>query len=219
MRLAELWRYPVKSMAGERLEAAALTGDGLDGDRVAWVEDPRGGLVTARTRPRLLGHHATLGPDGGVLVDGRPWDDAAVARDVALAADDGARLVTRGGERRFDVLPLLVATDGAIAAMGLDLRRFRPNVVVSGVEGLAEEGWPGKYLAVGDVVIGVARLRPRCVMTTYDPDTIAQDHGVLRDIVRRFEGRLCLNASVVKSGSIQLGQSVTLIPRESVNRR
>src|SRR6185369_288802 len=123
MRVAELWRYPVKSMAGERLEAAALTGDGLDGDRVAWVEDPRGGLVTARTRPRLLGHHATLGPDGGVLVDGRPWDDAAVARDVALAADDGARLVTRGGERRFDVLPLLVATDGAIAAMGLDLRR------------------------------------------------------------------------------------------------
>src|SRR5690349_266429 len=113
MRVAELWRYPVKSMAGERLDAATLTEAGLDGDRAAWIEDPRGGLVTARTRPRLLGHHATLGPDGGVLVDGRRWNDPAVARDVALAADEGARLVTRGGARRFDVLPLLVATDGA----------------------------------------------------------------------------------------------------------
>ncbi|MFL5301440.1 MAG: MOSC domain-containing protein [Anaeromyxobacteraceae bacterium] len=210
MRVAELWRYPVKSMAGERLGAATLTEDGLDGDRVAWVEDPRGRLVTARTRPRLLGHRATLGPEGGILVDGRPLDDASVARDVALAADDGARLVRRGGERRFDVLPLLVATDGAIAAMGLDLRRFRPNVVVSGVEGLAEEGWPGKYLTVGDAVIAVARVRPRCVMTTYDPDTLAQDPTVLRRIVKERGGSFALDCAVVRGGAIRVGDEVAL---------
>jgi MOSC domain-containing protein len=210
MRVAELWRYPVKSMAGERLVGAALTEDGIDGDRVAWVEDPRGGVVTARTRPRLLGHHATLGAGGGVLVDGRPWDDAAVAHDVALAAGEGARLVQRGGERRFDVLPLLVATDGAIAAMGLDLRRFRPNVVVEGVEGLAEEGWPGRYLTVGDAVIAVARLRPRCVMTTYDPDTLAQDPTVLRRIVKERNGSFALDCAVVRGGAIRVGDEVAL---------
>src|SRR5262249_7054303 len=61
MVLAELWRYPVKSMAGERLTACALGADGVPGDRVVHVEDLRGRVVTARSRPRLLLHRATLG--------------------------------------------------------------------------------------------------------------------------------------------------------------
>jgi len=67
VRVAELWRYPVKSMAGEPLERADLRRDGIFGDRVVQVEDARGRVVTSRTRPRLLGHRATLGPDGEPL--------------------------------------------------------------------------------------------------------------------------------------------------------
>jgi uncharacterized protein len=81
------------------------------------------------------------------------------------------------GLERFDVLPLLVATDGAIAALGVDGRRLRPNIVVSGVIGLAERDWTGRRLRIGDVLIELIKLRGRCVMTTYDPDTQVQDVG------------------------------------------
>ena len=58
--------------------------------------------------------------------------------------------------------------------------------------------------------IGLADLRGRCVMTTYDPDTVEQDPAVLRDIVRRFAGRLCLNAQVMRPGSVEEGDAVVL---------
>src|SRR5258705_5112618 len=102
-------------MAGERLERAELRRDGVAGDRVVHVSDPGGRVITARTRPRLLGLHAALGPDGEPRVDGRPWRSAEVARDVVAAAGEGARLERYDGAERFDRLPLLVAPDGAIA--------------------------------------------------------------------------------------------------------
>jgi uncharacterized protein YcbX len=211
MWVAELWRYPVKSMAGERLTAAELRADGIDGDRVVHVAGPGDRVETARTRPLLLGHRAALGADGEPRVDGRPWRDAGVGADVERAAGPGARLVRFDGEERFDVLPLLVATDGAIAAFGRDGRRLRPNLVVGGVPGLAERGWEGRLLRVGPARVRLAGLRGRCVMTTYDPDTLAQDPRVLREIVERFGGRLALDASVERGGTVREGDPVEIL--------
>src|SRR6266516_1545015 len=70
------------------------------------------------SRPRLRGHRASLGMDGEPQVDGRPWRAPGVERDVVVAVGVGARLVLADGLERFDVLPLLVATDGAIRALG-----------------------------------------------------------------------------------------------------
>jgi uncharacterized protein YcbX len=121
------------------------------------------------------------------------------------------RLNRFAGEERFDVLPLLVATDGAIAALGVDGRRLRPNIVVGGVEGLAERGWPGRRLRIGEVIVAVAQLRARCVMTTYDPDTQAQDPGVLRRIVREFGGSMALDCAVLSGGPVRVGDPVELL--------
>jgi hypothetical protein len=211
MKIAGIWRYPVKSMAGEPLQAAELRPDGISGDRMVHVEDGEGRILTARTHPRLLAHRAALGPDGETLVDGRPWNDAEVARDVGRAAGRGARLVRYEGVERFDVLPLLVATDGAIRAFGHDGRRLRPNLIVGGVTGLAEREWPGRVLRVGRTLIGVATLRARCVMTTWDPDTLEQDPGVLRRIADVFAGRLALDCRVLRGGPIALGDPVELL--------
>jgi uncharacterized protein YcbX len=212
MWIAELWRYPVKSMAGERLEVAEVRADGIAGDRVVHVEDAHGRVLTARTRHLLLGHGTVLGADGEPRVDGRRWTDAGVARDVEAAAGSGARLVRFEGEERFDVLPLLVATDGAIEALGEDGRRLRPNVVVGGVEGLAERTWEGAVLRSGGVAIGVHTLRQRCIMTTFHPDTLAQDTGVLKRINRHFGGRMALDCFVIEGGTLRVGDPVELIP-------
>lgn len=212
MRIRELWRFPVKSMAGERLDAAELREDGIAGDRTLVVLGGNGRIVSARSHPKLLAHRATTAPDGTALVDGRPWDSPEVARDVEAAAGDGARLVSLAGDGdRFDVLPLLVATDGAIAAFGHDGRRLRPNIVLSGVEGLAERDWEGREIRVaGGAIIRLVSLRDRCIMTTYDPDTLERDLDVLRKIQREFGGKLALNAEVMRGGPLAAGAEVAL---------
>jgi len=211
VRVAEIWRYPVKSMAGERLPRAELTGLGVSGDRLVVVRDGRGRMVTARTRPLLLGHRGTLAPSGEALVDGRPWDAALVAHDVRVAAGPGAHLERAEPADRFDVLPLLVATDGALLAFGHDSRRLRPNLVIGDVPGLDERDWPGGKLRVGDAIVGVAKLRQRCVMTTYDPETLEQDVSVLRHIQRDFGGLLALDCFVERSAPIAEGDTVALL--------
>jgi len=112
---------------------------------------------------------------------------------------------------RFDILPLLVATDGAIAAFGRDLRRLRPNIVIGGVDGLDERDWPGAELHIGEVIIRLDALRGRCHMTTIDPDTLEVNPAILRDIVRRFDNKLALDAEVVHAGTIRVGDAVTIV--------
>lgn len=211
MTIAEIWRYPVKTMAGEQLKRATLGPLGIEGDRVVHVEDAGGRVITSRSHPRFLGHKGSLGKRGEIQVDDRPWNSTEVAAEVEDIAGPGATLVRYDGAERFDVLPLLVATDGAIAAFGHDLRRLRPNIVVGGVEGLSEREWPGACLHVGDVLIGVQDLRSRCIMTSFDPDTLVQDKEVTRGIYQSFEGKLALNCFVIQGGTIGIGDEVRLV--------
>ena len=218
MHVSEIWRYPVKTMAGERLQRALVGPLGVEGDRLVHVEDPQGDVITSRTHPGLLGHKGSIGPGGEILVDGRAWDGTEAAEAVVAIAGRGARLVRYEGADRFDVLPLLVATDGAIAAFGHDGRRLRPNIVVGGVEGLAERQWPGACLRVGNALIGVQDLRLRCIMTSYDPDTLAQDKSITHGIYRRFQGKLALNCFVIQGGEIGIGDTVHVLRGRAVRR-
>ncbi len=118
MRIAEIWRYPVKSMAGERLDAARISFDGMPGDRLVQVHDASGRIVTSRTRHLLLGLRGTLGADGEPLVNGLPWRSSGAAEMVRNAAGAGVRLVRDPGPGRFDVLPLLVGSASTAAVCG-----------------------------------------------------------------------------------------------------
>lgn len=192
--------------------SAELTASGVAGDRIIQVRSAAGRVLTARTWPQLLRHRASHHPEHLVAVDGRPWDSAEVAREVEAATVVGARLVHSETEDRFDILPLLVATNGTLEAAGYDRRRFRPNLVIGGVEGLAERHWEGAQLRIGRVVIGMEDLRGRCIMTTFDPDSGRQDLGVLRNIQKDFNGRLGLNSYVAEPGRISVGDTVELVP-------
>jgi uncharacterized protein YcbX len=211
MRIGEIWRYPVKSLAGEPLATVGLTSEGIPGDRVVQVYDVEGQVVTARTEPRLLGLHAVLDASGEPRVNGYLWTAPEVAPLIEAAAGRGSRLARSDGLDRFDVLPLLVATDGVVEGLGMDRRRFRPNLYITGVPGKAERDWAGRHLWAGEAIIGLHSLRGRCVMTTYDPETLEGDPTVLRRVVKELGGRLGLNAYVVKGGRIAVGDPVELL--------
>jgi uncharacterized protein len=213
MHLAEIWRYPVKSLRGEQLDEVELLTSGIAGDRIVHVRAPDGRTVTSRTRPRLLGLSGSLGSNGEPLIDGRPWTDEASRAAVEAAAGAGSELVAYDGlgPARFDVLPLSILTDGAIAALGVDRRRLRPNLVIAGVDGLDERTWEGRRIRIGDATVAAVRLRSRCVMTTFDPDTQQQDVGVLRRIVNELEGTISLDSVVLEPGRIRIGDRVALL--------
>ena len=193
-----LWRYPVKTLAGEAVQMAYLTPAGIHGDRIVHVRGPEE-VRTSRRHYRLLGLRGTLDSGGRPLVNGHPWGSEEALALIRSAAGDDAWLEAYEGVERFDVLPLLVATDGAVATFGRDVRRLRPNILIGGVQGMDEVRWPGGVLHIGEAMVRLDSLRGRCPMTTVDPDTLERDPEVLREIGRRFGGRLALNADVFSS--------------------
>lgn len=208
--VSALWRYPVKSLRGEQLESVSLTSDGVPGDRIVHVAGPRGPL-TGRTRHGLLSLRAGTDADGVPTVEGHRWDSVEAAELVEERAGAGARLVADETPQRFDVLNLLVATDGAVARLGHDIRRLRPNLVISGIDADVEPALPGQALRIGDALIGLHSLRQRCIVTTIDPDTGAQDLDVLRRIHQEFDGEIALNCWVIQPGRIAIGDEVEVV--------
>ena len=214
MYVKEIWRYPVKSMRGELLSASDVLKTGVVGDRqIVVVSAVADRLITARTHPGLLGLQAAVGVDGTVTIDGLPWKTERARLHVSTAAREQVELLDLGDDTdRFDVLPLLVATDGAIEDLGLDRRRLRPNIIIGGVKAQLERTWPGHTIRIGALRIKVAQLRMRCVMTTYDPDTLLQDRQVLRRIVERVGGKTALDCAVSVAGNIRVNDPVAISP-------
>jgi uncharacterized protein YcbX len=218
----ELWRYPVKSMRGVSVESAEIRGGEIVGDRlvqVVWTDGPRAGrVVTARTHPGLLGHAGSIDGDGRTLIDGHPWDGPEAREAVRAALGDrahGFEVVSYDGQgpQRFDVLPLTVVTDGALRKFGYDRRRLRPNVIIGGVEGQDERSFAGGRLRLGDVTVEVVKPRTRCVMTTFDPDSLEQDHGVLAHIVHHLDATIALDCRALTDGTVSVGDEVRFEPR------
>jgi len=82
--------------------------------------------------------------------------------------------------------------------------------VIDGVDGMDETTWEGATLSIGGATIELDSLRARCPMTTVDPDAITRDIEVLKDIGRRFGGKLALNASVLRGGEVAVGDAAQL---------
>jgi len=212
MHVSEIWRYPVKSLKGERLNETEITKFGIPGDRqIAVIRTINGRFLTSRSRPKLLALQGSINANGVPTINGHPWDSAEALQLVLEAAGEPVTLQKIPAPQAFDVLPLLVATDGAARYLNIDHRRLRPNILLADVPELEERNWPGRTIAIGDVRIYAEKLRDRCVMTTFDPDTQAQDPSVLLRIVRELDGSTALDSSVVTPGKIHVGDQAQII--------
>ena len=232
--VSSLHRWPVKSMAGERVDALHLDGRGAAGDRThALFDEFRGATrrCTVRQVPRMLtwrAHYAIPGaelepesPPLPVLTapDGRRfgWEDPALP--AALEADLGRPVTLRRELRGQQDLgdTVLVTTQATLDAVGealgrpLDLRRFRTNVhVVLDAPAFAEETWEGRTLRIGDAELALLHPCERCVIPTRDPDTGARDAEILRWLARERRTLFGINARPLGPSLIREGDAVTV---------
>jgi uncharacterized protein YcbX len=226
-RVAALWRYPVKSMAGERLDEAEVSWHGLAGDRRwAFIRDGqvRSGFpwLTIREMPELAHYRPRFAeperPDASatlvLMPSGREYD----VTDPALAAELGSGVrVIKQNRGVFDTMPLSVLTTRTLASLGrlvgtgLAPERFRPNVFVDALRGdFPEEAWVGRVLRVGGLRMRVDQHDQRCVMPTIDPVTLLREPAILRAIAQERGGRLGVYGSTVEPGRIAVGDPVEL---------
>ncbi len=208
MQVAELWRYPVKSLKGEQIPQAEIMETGIPGDREIVVLNSAGRIITSRSRPKLLGLKGQLSTEGMPTINGFKWDSAEAGELVNAAVGEPAQLVRVPQPQAFDVLPLLIATDGAVGFLKIDHRRLRPNILLADVPDLKERDWPGHVIRIGDLRVQAVKLRARCVMTTFDPDTQEQDKSVLVKIIRELDGTAALDCSVIQPGVVRVGDAV-----------
>jgi hypothetical protein len=114
MHVSEIWRYPVKSLKGERLQETEITKLGIPGDRqIAVVRTINGRFLTSRSKPKLLGLQGSINADGVPTINGHLWNSAEALQLVYEAAGEPVTLQQIPAPQAFDILPLLVATDGA----------------------------------------------------------------------------------------------------------
>jgi hypothetical protein len=212
MHVSEIWRYPVKSLKGERITEAEITPVGIPHDRqIAVIRTLNGRFLTSRTRPKLLGLQGSLDTNNTPTINGYRWNSSEALELVKEAAGEPVTLEEIPPPQAFDILPLLVATDGAADYLNIDHRRLRPNIYVADVPELEERQWPRHVLAIGDVRIHMEKLRERCVMTTFDPDTQEQDPSVLNRIIFELDGTTALDSSIATPGKIRVGDAAEIL--------
>lgn len=219
--VADLWRYPVKSFAGERTRRAFVGPFGLHGDRRYAVIGPDGAPQSARRASALLGfgarfrdpetaeHVAVRVPDGREL----DIDDSDVRAAACIALEEMVE-VGRQPMGVFDAAVIHLITDASLrqidAWLGeqVDPRRFRPNIVLEldDTEPFAEAAWVGRRLVVDDgPTLEIVSPTERCAVTTFDPDTVERDKRVLFHLATERENLFGVYARVVTSGWITVG--------------
>ena len=234
--VAGLWRWPVKSMAGERVNALRVDGRGAGGDRTHAVLHEHKGQrkpLTAREAPRLLAWRAgyPFDADGG-LDPRRPPHAIVTAPDghrfrwgdprlKTALEDDLARPVwLRRDVAGIQDLPntLLVTTQATLDALGselggsIDLRRFRTNVHLEmDAPPWAELGWEGGELAFeGGVRLRLLYPCERCAIPTRHPDTQVKWPELLKHLTARHGMCFGVNARVVVGGRVAADASAEL---------
>lgn len=236
MRVTQLWRYPVKSMAGERLESAGVGELGIEGDRSFGLVDLDTGLVlTARRVPELLFATPVIDgpdgesmkirlPDGTITADSselsqwldrrvelrRPAPDASGRYEIAVNDDqpEGEWMEWEGPGGVFhDSARTRLSILSQDAIGEWDVRRFRANVVIAGGD---ERDLIGHRVRIGDAELEVVKEIDRCVMVTRPQPDLERDKSVLVRVHHQRDGNLGVGALVHSPGTVEVGDPLLL---------
>jgi len=225
-RVCELTKYPVKSMAGSPLQSAHLGLHGVEGDRrfaFRRVGDSSGfPFLTASRFPQLLTYH----PVGEPLPDhvrtpsGSQFElrSEELRNEIAHRSGHNVELMMfKHGIFDDGMVSLISASTidaiGREAAVDIDRRRMRANVVLEteNTKVFVEDDWVGATLIIGDAALSITARDERCVMVNFDPDTAQQDARIMKTIVRMNDNYAGVYGTVVRAGTIHVGQTVHLV--------
>ncbi|MCV9939042.1 MOSC domain-containing protein [Boseaceae bacterium BT-24-1] len=233
-KVAELWRYPVSSMAGERLAQLRVEAGGVAGDRIWGLLDAATGRIASPGREKhFIGvpraHAKAVGNGVAVSLDGERWagpQDTELLEGLSQAF--GFMPVLKpfdafgsGGFRpRYEHAPIHLVTSAAIRSLErelpgsvIDVRRFRPNILVDcpdGFDAIPEHGWIGREIRIGDVVLKGREPCGRCGFITIAQEGLPVDVEILRTVVKRHERNFGIYCDVVTPGEIAAGAVVTV---------
>jgi len=222
-RIAALWRYPVKSMAAEPLDAVEVAWNGLEGDRRwAFVQDKlvRSSFpwLTIRERSGMCHYRPRFTepdrPEQSPTQVRTPAGEEMDVTDPALAAELGGGVrPIKQNRGTFDAMPLSLITTRTVAELGehagleLDPRRFRPNLLVE--SDAREHEWIGATLRIGAMSMRVDQRDSRCVIVNVDPETSERDPRVLKTVAKASDNCAGVYGSVVEPGRVAVGDAVS----------
>ncbi|WP_340372362.1 MOSC N-terminal beta barrel domain-containing protein [Peribacillus sp. FSL E2-0218] len=233
--IQEITRHPVKSFAGEQVQATKVMDYGLYGDRSHAFKDKQGKFITITQVPEMVRYQAFFSgeetlkaypelkvkaPDGNILT----WGEKAFLEEMdLLLMREAEAVVYPPSHIPFGAIEeenILLVSDASIAELTklwgneVDGRRFRHNVVLSLVNKtpFLEESWFGKRIIIGnDVELEIKRHCERCMIITVDPGDSHKDPSLLKTVVKERNNHFGVYASVLRTGEIRLGDQVFLM--------
>ena len=238
--IAQLYLYPIKSMAGISVQEAHVGLDGILGDRMySFVRADQAASnsfpwFTARQSARMLLHKPQFAqaptpeqPEPPVQVrtpEGQMRDasDATLQEDLAKEAGESLYLL-KSSRGIFDCQHVSLFSLASVRALAgesgssIDARQFRANVYMEPVSTrpFEEEAWAGCMLQIGNQVLtGVTQRDTRCMMVNLDPENGNQDPRVLRTIAQGHERQAGIYANVVRPGLIRVGDPIRLVGKQ-----
>jgi uncharacterized protein YcbX len=158
--------------------------------------------------------------------EGSRWFSEFLNDDVSLVymPDTEQRAVNPQRARPGDIVsfadgyPMLLISEASLEELNrrldepLEMRRFRPNLVISGCAPHAEDGFA--RLQIGAVAFRGVKRCDRCMVTTIDPDTGEKGKEPLRTLAHyRFEdGKVWFGMNLIHdgSGTLHVGDTVTV---------
>jgi uncharacterized protein YcbX len=223
-----IFRHPVKSMAGQQVEAANLGWHGIDGDRrlafrrmndrsgFPWLtatKVPELLLFTPRSNGEELPTHICI-PDGKDL----PTFSEELAEEVGRLYGSPVEMMEMKHGIFDDASISVIASDtvreiGRLVGLNLDVRRFRPNILVrlSHPGAFQEDQWVGGVLSFGDEnapAVSVTMRDLRCAMLNLDPDTAKPNSEVMKTVFSVNENNAGIYGTVIRTGRLEVGQTV-----------
>ena len=228
MNIHSLWLYPIKSLPGMAVESFELDKFGPAQDRRWMVVSADGRFVTQRkvpalalVIPRIEAQVAQPGPAEALSrFLGMPVE-LVYMPDAAFRHARAPGLTSLHPVSFADGFPFLVTTTASLndlnlrLARAVEMRRFRPNIVIEGAEPWAEDGW--QQLAIGEARVNLVTPCSRCVMITVDPDTAvrAEDGEPLKTLAsfRRTADGVMFGVNAVHQGAglLRIGDTVRVI--------
>jgi uncharacterized protein YcbX len=226
----QIWRYPIKSIGGERLDMSFADDRGLLGDRVWAVQDDAGKLGSgknSRRFTRVLGlldltsrYDDEDEPPIVVAPDGSQHPVASGDADAYLQALSGRAVHVRRdtGIMHFDEVPFSLVGTATLdwlarqVPVSVDARRLRPNVVVRTEVAFAEEAWVGRAVRIGSVEAVFDRVFTRCVMVGMAQPGLGESGDVLKRIGERADNPVCMaiGGHIRQAGTIKVGEDVSV---------